>query len=147
VANLTNADHSDLELLHLIDDIAKRDRNGYVLADDVIEALSLNGNGRTAVSRMAWMNRLGYLDKIEASTLDVAPGDRRPRYLITDEGRALIVGRLNAAVQKALAKADPGTSLLVMREIAERSYVNGSRATANATRRQWLHTAAKRSGR
>lgn len=143
--SLRNEVLSDRELLHLINDIADQDPRGHVQADDVVDSLKFNQNGdRSAVtSRMAWMARFGFLSRIEPRELGL-PATAKTRYVITPEGRALMGGRINATMQKALEKADAGTGLLILREVAERSYVNGSQTAANGLRRQWQHTAAKR---
>lgn len=143
--HLRNEDLSDRELLHLIDDIAQQDERGHVLSQDVIDRVGYsNGSGRAVTSRMSAMGRLGFLERIEARTLGL-PASAPPRYIISSEGRALMGGKLNKAVQTTLERADAGTELLIMREIAERGYVRGSQVRANGMRRQWLHSAARRS--
>ena len=140
--HLRNEDLSDRELLHLINDVA--DEQGLVVAEDVATALDMrDGDQRAAHTRISWMKRLGYLERIDSRELG-GKANGSPRYILTEEGRMLMKGKINATVQKALANADPGTELLLMREIGQRGFVDASQTTATAVRRQWLNMAAKR---
>lgn len=131
-------------MLNLIALVAEGDAHGYVLAKDVADKMGFrNGDERAVVSRLIWMKRLGYLDRIDPRQLGL-PSSDAPRYVITPRGKALMGGKISATLQKALDRADPGTELLLMEDLTKQAYVNGDDVTAAAYRRQYLHTAAQR---
>lgn len=147
LTRLRNIDFTDRELLFIMDSVA--DENGLVHPEDVADKLGIedsDGNrspAGTVSIRLAWMRRYGLTDRVLPQSIGL-PKSERARYIITSQGRALMGGRITSAMVRELEKGDPGTELLLMREVARRAYINGSDATAAAVRREWLHNAARR---
>lgn len=146
LTSLTNAVYSDRELLGVMNKVA--DDDGLVHPQDVAEKLDIRANGRTTPAgtvsrRLSWMRQKGLLEKVLPHEIGL-PKSERARYRITDRGKAVMGGRISRAVQRELDKGDPGTEVLLMREVAKRGYVNRDEATAWVVRREWLHQAAQR---
>lgn len=139
---LRNSDYSDRELLHIIADAAGAD--GLASSDDIAAALGYSDNGqprsRLVAPRLSWMARYGFIERVEPEPTS----DRDPRYrywVLTNVGRALMGGRLSMRVQEALERADPGTTLLLMRRLSSAEH---SQAVADALRREYQHNSARR---
>lgn len=147
LTRLRNIDFTDRELLFIMDEVA--DENGLVHPEDVADRLGIEDtDGKrtpagTVSNRLSWMRRYGLTDRVLPQQIGL-PKSERARYIITSAGRALMGGRITSAMLKELEKGDPGTELLLMREVSRRAYVNGSVTTAAAVRREWMHNAAMR---
>lgn len=130
---LRNADYTDRELLHVVDDVTAGD--GYADTYEIAERLGFTGNGseqtgRHAVAtRMAWMVRYGYCTRDR---------DQPGRYKLTKDGRALMSGELDHSMEETLAAMDPGTRVMVLRTIAKPTF-NGAQVAQHMLRREYLH--------
>lgn len=131
---LRNADYTDRELLHVVEDVTAGD--GYADTYEIAERLGLapNGNGdrhglHAVATRMGWMVRYGYCKK----------DDSRPgHYKLTKDGRALMSGELDHSMEESLAAMDPGTRVMVLRTIAKPTF-NGAQVAQHMLRREYLH--------
>lgn len=141
--HLRVTDYRDRELLYIIDDLA--DADGVVEATEVARQLGfVDGKGKVIVApvsmRFAWMERRYKQLRRVAPKTSADP----VRWAITENGRALMHGRITASVMRELDKNHPGTELLLIRELTRRTYIEGDPATAAAIRREVQYAEARR---
>lgn len=147
MASLRNVDYTDREMLHIIARVA--DSDGIATADDIADVLDIGSkDGRSPASRvsprLSWMRRYGFIDRVDHKAVN------RPSlpslWIITSIGDQLMHGEITKAVENAIDKNAPGTQLLIMRRLMQRSYVSGSSSVAAAVRREYEHSRAQRNG-
>lgn len=143
---LSNLDMTDREILLAMNDVANSD--GLVLAQDVAEYFGIVSNGKrtpagTVASRLAWMRKYGYVDRIDPKTLGLRASDH-PRYIITPFGEQVMKGRIPAGIERAIDSASAGTMVMAMRKLAQRAYLQSDVQVSNAVRREYNHHEARR---
>lgn len=123
---LRNADYTDRELLHILDDLGQGDPEGWASTSDLAEVIRIqhpdaNGNGAISdeareryakhciATRFSWMVRFKYVERDEDRT----------HWRVTDLGRDLMNGKLTKAVEGALDKMKPGDRVLAMRMLTQ----------------------------
>jgi hypothetical protein len=141
---LSNLDRTDLEMLHIIAEAS--DGDGIAASADIADVLGIgrkNGTspaGRVA-PRMSWMCRLRFVERVSATE---RPDAKSALWRITEAGRRLMNGKLSATVASAIERDDPGSQLLMMRRLTQRTLVRGDGVTAAALRREYEHNRAQR---
>jgi hypothetical protein len=127
--SLTNKEFNDRELLFIIFDCTVG--SGYASTAEIAEALGRNGDGKRDVSsRMAWMVRFKFCKRHPSR-----PG----HYKLTEAGLALMEGKIDGRVGRALDQMSEGDRLLVMRAIAKPTFSSTSSPAQDALRREFEH--------
>jgi hypothetical protein len=143
--HLRNIDLTDREMLHNIASCITRD--GYTTSADIADMMGIVGDrarspaGRVSV-RLAWMRRNGLIERLDPKLFGRKSKERL--WAITPFGDQIMQGRLTKAVEAVIDRNDPGSSVLMMRELTRRAYVEASRELATAVRREYLHGIARR---
>jgi hypothetical protein len=130
---LRNDDMTDRELLIAIKHATGRE--GWVRADELAYDLGFvedgKGVARKVTTRCGYMVRQGWLNRANGSPVS---------YQISEDGHALINGRLNNTVARSLNAARVGDQILIVRELAGRAFSDPMIGTA--VRREFEHQRA-----
>lgn len=139
--SLTLMDMSDLEVLHVVDDVL--DYQEQASTHDIAVALGFPATGKgkhdghkSVGARMAWLCRWG---ACERSGGDSQQGGSKWR--ITPRGRALMNGKLTKAQQDQIDKLAADSMVPAMRAVARRWRMADSTA-ATLSRREWRRNTA-----
>ncbi|WP_028058279.1 hypothetical protein [Candidatus Solirubrobacter pratensis] len=137
-AHLRNADYTDRELLHVVEDVTTRE--GWATTGEIVERLNLVGEkpGHAVATRMSWMVRYGFCQRHP---------DYPGQYRLTRDGRKLMRGEVPEDVQSILNRMSHGDRVMVMSLIAKKSLVKGPETSANMMRREFLHHLEASKGR
>lgn len=125
--NLTLAEYSDRELLHVLSDVA--DNNGKATAEEIAEKLGMRNEHPTRCvgARLAWLKRYGAVRR-----------DDDGMWSMTSIGERFAMGALSAAEARVLDQI--GTDkLLPMMSAMTRRYRRMAPTGAHLVRREWVH--------
>lgn len=114
--SLRNADYTDRELLHIVDDCTNEEGYAHTLeiAEKIFGDPEPSKQDRHYVgSRMAWMVRYAFCARHP---------DEPGLYRLTTEGRNLMGGKLTKGVQTQLDKMGDADRVLVLREAAKTAF-------------------------
>lgn len=144
---LRNIDYSDREMLLVIQQVLTD--QGIAFSLDVADALDVKPlNGRSPAgrvsSRLAWMARLGQLERLDPR--DYGRLKKEACWRITELGDRLLRGRLTVAAARVIESGDVGSHILMMRALSNRAFVRADESSASALRREWQYNAAQRGG-
>jgi hypothetical protein len=156
---LRNQDYSDREVLLAVQRVA--DADGVALAEDIAEDLGIRSDdgkrtpAGTVLARLSWMTthnakcapdcrrHFGYLQRLDPRSLGFKASDP-PRFVLTDLAQEILSGKVSAAITRELDKGNLGNEVLLMRELAQRGYIEADFSRASAIRREWQHNASRR---
>jgi len=126
------SDFADHELFFALEAVA--DEEGWATAGDIAAEIGIDHDRptRCVATRLAWMNRYGFMEKAESE-------DGEGLWRLNDRAYDLVHPQaLSAAVQRALEGMDEGQRAAVTKAIA-RELPRSSRQAAHLARRAWLH--------
>jgi hypothetical protein len=147
MAGLSNIERTDLEMLHIIKKACGQEE--YTSAVQIAAELGIFATdddprgARRVVPRLSWMKRYGMLFTVDPQNVNRDSKDGK-LWGITAAGSRLMEGRLRKNLADAIEADDPGSHLLMMRKLSQRTIVNGDQTTAAAVRREYLHHNAQR---
>jgi hypothetical protein len=138
-------DMSDREVLLVIHDLVGK---GFVDPEDVADKIGLKGKHarRAASMRLAWLRRMGTLDREHLTNehgnivTKRTTGEPRftQRYALTDLGLSLANGDLRAGQQKALGTLNQGQMLTLTRMLNEQAVRSGGEVQ-RLVKREWRY--------
>lgn len=126
-------DYSDRELLYALERAS--DSDGAASSADVARELGIttaNPHHSVAV-RFGWLRRYGVLEREEDG-----------RWALTDDGAAVVRGRLRARAERALEELGEEELWLLSQRLTSRYAASTNAVAATLVARQWRHGLAVR---